>query len=265
MTTITLEDLTKLKATLKRSIKVPRHLCSEAQIALEDAAPALIAAAEERDSQKSRADNHAETLRGIAKMNPETEGSRMALWARDGLSGAVEPIEATLLNLSNERNELKCRAEKAEAERGTLAKRLEAHILHEGALAEANAVLGAVCRGDSEAVARVIEERDRLGGQIAALEQKVILLSASLRQADARVAELEMALRAVAPHHQGGHSECGQIIAEALGIPFPIRSEPAPAMSVDGICESCGRKFGQEAEVPCSVCHGKPKKMEQQP
>lgn len=38
-----------------------------------------------------------------------------------------------------------------------------------------------------------------------------------------------LALIAAAPHHQGGHSEVGRKIAEALGIPFPIRTENIPA------------------------------------
>lgn len=31
------------------------------------------------------------------------------------------------------------------------------------------------------------------------------------------------ALFIVAPHHQGGHSEAGAVIADALGVPYPIR------------------------------------------
>lgn len=52
-----------------------------------------------------RGDCHAETLRGIAEMKPE-EGSRMRQWARDGLSGYYETTEATVLRISNERNEI---------------------------------------------------------------------------------------------------------------------------------------------------------------
>lgn len=37
------------------------------------------------------------------------------------------------------------------------------------------------------------------------------------------------ALVAAAPHHQGGHSRVGEAIAEALGIPFPIRVTEIPA------------------------------------
>ncbi len=45
---------------------------------------------------QKRGDGHAETLRGIASMNPQTEGDRMRQWARDGLSGYVETTESTV-------------------------------------------------------------------------------------------------------------------------------------------------------------------------
>lgn len=38
------------------------------------------------------------------------------------------------------------------------------------------------------------------------------------------------ALIAAAPHHQGAHSEVGRKIADALGIPFPIRPNDLPAI-----------------------------------
>jgi hypothetical protein len=37
-------------------------------------------------------------------------------------------------------------------------------------------------------------------------------------------ARLREALLALAPHHQGASSPAGKIIAEALGIPFPLRA-----------------------------------------
>lgn len=49
--------------------------------------------------------NHAETLRGIAGMNPETEGSRMVQWAREGLWGYVETPEATMKELIDRANQ----------------------------------------------------------------------------------------------------------------------------------------------------------------
>jgi hypothetical protein len=52
--------------------------------------------------------NHAETLRGIAKMDPATDSERMRQWARDGLSGYVATYEMTL-------REFEQRFEKAEA------------------------------------------------------------------------------------------------------------------------------------------------------
>jgi Tfp pilus assembly protein PilV len=39
----------------------------------------------------------------------------------------------------------------------------------------------------------------------------------------ARASALTKALLEVAPRHQGGHSEAGAAIAEALGLPFPLR------------------------------------------
>lgn len=40
------------------------------------------------------------------------------------------------------------------------------------------------------------------------------------------------ALVMAAAHHQGGHSEVGRAIAEALNIPFPIRVSNLPALRV---------------------------------
>ncbi len=56
----------------------------------------LIKARNALKQAQKRGDGHAETLRGIVSMNPETEGNRMRQWARDGLSGYVETIEATV-------------------------------------------------------------------------------------------------------------------------------------------------------------------------
>lgn len=50
--------------------------------------------------------NLLEILRGIAAM-PETDGARMKLWATDSLSGHSETVEATILNVLDERNALK--------------------------------------------------------------------------------------------------------------------------------------------------------------
>lgn len=60
---------------------------------------------------KYLAENHAETLRGIANMDPATEGDRMKLWATDGLAGYTEPIESTLKKVSDERNDLQAELE----------------------------------------------------------------------------------------------------------------------------------------------------------
>ncbi len=46
-------------------------------------------------------DGHAETLRGIAAMDPATEGERMVQWARDGLSGYTEDTPATVKTLTD--------------------------------------------------------------------------------------------------------------------------------------------------------------------
>lgn len=59
-------------------------------------------AADEYEQLQKRCDGHAETLRGIAQMNPETEGDRMRQWARDGLSGYTETTESTVKRLTDE-------------------------------------------------------------------------------------------------------------------------------------------------------------------
>jgi len=55
-----------------------------------------------RDDWKRRAENHAETLRGIASMHPATESERMRQWAMDGLSGYSMSIQSTLKRLQDE-------------------------------------------------------------------------------------------------------------------------------------------------------------------
>lgn len=68
----------------------------------------------ERDRYKARGDNHAETLRGIARMNPKTEAERMVLWARDGLSGYTQSVEETLKDAYDERNTIRARVAELE-------------------------------------------------------------------------------------------------------------------------------------------------------
>ena len=51
--------------------------------------------------QKSRGDNHAESLRSIARMDPK-DGERMQLWARDSLSGYTETVGETMAELRDE-------------------------------------------------------------------------------------------------------------------------------------------------------------------
>lgn len=69
----------------------------------------------ERDRYKARSDNHAETLRGIARM-PVGDGERMQQWARESLGGYTMPLEATLLALSDECNALRFERDKARAD-----------------------------------------------------------------------------------------------------------------------------------------------------
>ncbi len=54
---------------------------------------------EQHAALKALCDNHAETLRSIAKMDPLTDGDRMRQWARDALSGYIETNEATMVQL----------------------------------------------------------------------------------------------------------------------------------------------------------------------
>jgi hypothetical protein len=65
------------------------------------------------EAVKRRADNHAETLRGIAAMNPSTEGERMRQWAKDALSGYTESAEATIKNLMEQNAQLRANLDKA--------------------------------------------------------------------------------------------------------------------------------------------------------
>lgn len=46
-----------------------------------------------------------------------------------------------------------------------------------------------------------------------------------LDEARAEVERLRKVVFIVAPSHQGGHSRTGDVIAEALGVPFPVRME----------------------------------------
>lgn len=46
-----------------------------------------------------------------------------------------------------------------------------------------------------------------------------------MTQEDDQMARMTRALLMSAPSHQGGHSEVGMVIAEALAIPFPIDME----------------------------------------
>lgn len=56
----------------------------------------------ETDRLRLSVDGHAETLRGIASMNPATEGERMRQWALDGLSGYTESTESTVKKLMDQ-------------------------------------------------------------------------------------------------------------------------------------------------------------------
>jgi hypothetical protein len=57
------------------------------------------------------AENHRQTLIGIAQMDPETEGNRMRLWASDALSGYVETGEVSMKKQQDEINRLKAKLE----------------------------------------------------------------------------------------------------------------------------------------------------------
>lgn len=71
---------------------------------------------EELEKQKLRADNHAETLRGIASMEL-TECERMKQWALDALSGYAESADATVKRLMDEVASERAAREQAERER----------------------------------------------------------------------------------------------------------------------------------------------------
>lgn len=53
------------------------------------------------------ANNHRQTLIGIADMDPATEGDRMLLWAKDALSGYVETAETSMKKQRDEINRLR--------------------------------------------------------------------------------------------------------------------------------------------------------------
>ena len=71
--------------------------------------------------------NHAETLIGIASMD-QSDGKRMRMWAKDGLSGYKEPVESTVLKLSDERNAAAQRAEAAERSLAATERNMNEHI-----------------------------------------------------------------------------------------------------------------------------------------
>ncbi len=61
----------------------------------------------EIEKLKESVKNRNESLKGIASMNPETEGNRMKQWARDSLSGFVENYDSTVKRQQDEINVLK--------------------------------------------------------------------------------------------------------------------------------------------------------------
>lgn len=61
----------------------------------------------DRDRHKTRADNHADTMRSIYEMNPATDGERMWQWASDALAGYIEPVEVTTKRLVDNIHELR--------------------------------------------------------------------------------------------------------------------------------------------------------------
>ncbi|MFT2788888.1 hypothetical protein ACMV5I_02315 [Serratia sp. T13T92] len=70
---------------------------------------------QELNAVAARNANHVQTLAGIKKMDPATEGERMQQWASDALSGYTEPVEATVKSLMDENLALtaECAAMKA--------------------------------------------------------------------------------------------------------------------------------------------------------
>lgn len=96
--------------------------CAAVQHARAEKAEAELATlTEERDRSREARRNHAETLRGIAKMDPAKDAERMRQWARDGLSGYVATYEMTL-------REFEQRVEKAEAELAALKEEWREHL-----------------------------------------------------------------------------------------------------------------------------------------
>lgn len=53
------------------------------------------------------ANNHRQTLIGIADMDPATEADRMLLWAKDALSGYAETAEVSMKKQQDEINRLR--------------------------------------------------------------------------------------------------------------------------------------------------------------
>lgn len=99
----------------KKAIELLEHRHATAGWLMQEASAALASRdkeierlAKERDAQKRRGDNHAETLRGVRKWIRENDIDRALLWISDGLSGYTEPAEKTLC-------EAIARAEAAEA------------------------------------------------------------------------------------------------------------------------------------------------------
>jgi hypothetical protein len=77
----------------------------------------------------------------------------------------------------------------------------------------------------AEAVERLAGALDRAllydgGGEYSTLPEDA---AATLRALLAEREAMREALLTVAPRHQGGHSEAGEVIAIALGLPFPLR------------------------------------------
>lgn len=77
------------------------------------------------------------------------------------------------------------------------------------------------------AFAKVEEWPERRGGagflDLLALRNMAPDTAATLRALLAERDALREALLTVASRHQGGHSEAGEVIAIALGLPFPLR------------------------------------------
>lgn len=101
--------------------------CDEGECAEEDGwtetplyGPDLLAAYEEmrreRDAQKSRGDNHWETLRSIRKMARKGDCERIVLWVDDAGSGYTATAEATLVEAYDQRNAAEARATALSAE-----------------------------------------------------------------------------------------------------------------------------------------------------